>query len=250
MKNTERFSDRVANYVRYRPHYPTELIAFLKEQIGLDTHWIIADIGSGTGISSELFLANGNRVYGVEPNKEMRIAAEEKFKKDRHFISTHATAEATSLPSHSIDLIVVGQAFHWFNQALAKKEFQRIAKPDAYLALLWNIRKVDSPFQQAYEQLLEEFALDYKEVNLGQVGEQAIRQLFSPHPYALEVFNNSQSFDFEGLKGRLLSSSYAPLESHPQYKPMIYRLQQLFDQFNVDSEVKFEYSCKLYYGKI
>ena len=250
MKNTERFSNRVENYVLYRPHYPAKIIPFLKEQIGFNNRWIVADIGSGTGISSELFLQNGNTVYAVEPNKEMRESAEAIFKKDKKFISINATAEATSLGDSSIDLILAGQAFHWFDETASKKEFQRIARPGAYLLLMWNDRKADSKFQQVYEQMLLDFAPAYEEVCQRNIDETAIRNFFAPQPYHLQSILNSQSFDFEGLKGRLLSCSYAPLENHPTYQPIMKRLAQIFDQFSVNGKVEFEYNCKLYYGKI
>lgn len=250
MKNTERFSNRVENYIRYRPHYPKEVIALLKKNIGLDSLATVADIGSGTGISSELFLQNGNKVYGVEPNAQMRQAAVAIFANNKNFISVDASAEATSLPDHSIDLILAGQAFHWFDKELAKKEFQRIAQPDAYLVLMWNDRKLDSEFQQVYELLLKEFAKDYEEVNYRNMDEKTIQAFFYPNPCALYTFDHSQFFDFESLKGRLLSSSYAPLESDANYQPMMQRLREIFDAYKVDSKIEFKYSCSLYYGKI
>ena len=250
MKNIERFSDRVENYVLYRPHYPAEIIRFLKEDLKLTKQWVIADIGSGTGISSELFISNGNVVYAVEPNPKMRQAAVNEFRHDKNFISVNGTAENTSLSENSIDLIIAGQAFHWFDKAPSKKEFQRIAKPDAYLALIWNERESNSDFQQAYEQMLFEFAPDYAEVYQNNVDETAISDFFSPQPYEMVTFFNSQFFDFEGLKGRLLSCSYAPQEHHPNFEPMVRRLKKIFDQFSFDDRLEFKYNCKLYYGHI
>lgn len=250
MKNTERFSNRVKDYVSYRPHYPTEIITFLKKQIYLNKDWVIADIGSGTGISTELFLHNGNTVYAVEPNKEMRTAAEEAFKNNRNFISINAPAEATTLPDKSVNLIIAAQAFHWFDKWSAKKEFMRIAQPDGYLALIWNERKQEQDFHHAYEQMLSEFAPAYKNECRQNIDEVMISEFFSPNPWFFHSFPNVQHFDFEGLKGRLLSSSYAPLKDHPQYRPILQRLQQIFDRFNVEGKVEFEYTCKLFYGKI
>lgn len=250
MKNTERFSNRVENYVRYRPHYPKEIIPFLKSKIGLTNKTVIADIGSGTGISSELFLENGNSVYAVEPNKEMRESAEQIHKKDKNFISINATAEKTSLNDNSIDLIVVGQAFHWFDKIQSKKEFQRIITPEGYLVLMWNAWKLESHFQQAYEQMLKEFSIDYEKVKYGNVDENIIESFFSPHSYSLRTYPHSQYLDFVGLKGRLLSSSYAPLEHENNFKPMMDRLEKIFKEFSINAQVEFEYSCDLYYGKI
>ncbi len=250
MKNTERFSNRVENYIRYRPHYPKEIINFLKSKIGLTNQLVIADVGAGTGISSEIYLENGNTVYAVEPNKEMREAAEELHKKDRNFISVNATAENTSLKDKSIDLIIVAQAFHWFDKFLAKKEFERIIRSNGHLVLMWNDRNLESHLQQAYEQMLRDFVPEYEEVNYRNMDESTIASFYLPHAYSLETFPNTQHFDFEGLKGRLLSCSYAPLEHEERYKPMMNRLEIIFKEYSVDSYVEFEYSCNLYYGKI
>jgi ubiquinone/menaquinone biosynthesis C-methylase UbiE len=250
MKSTERFSDRVDNYVRYRPHYPEGIVSFLEKTIGFDSGWVVADVGSGTGISTETFLGNGNVVYAVEPNKEMRKAAEGIHKGDKKFISVNGTAEATSLRSNSIDLIVCGQAFHWFNKDEAKKEFVRIAEQEAYLLLMWNERSMDSKFQKAYEQMLVELAPAYEEKCQYQIDEKAIKEFFAPNKYNLKEFPNAQYFDFEGLKGRLLSCSYAPLEKDPHYKPLMAKLTQVFDEFSTNGKVTYEYRCKLYYGQI
>jgi hypothetical protein len=100
---TRRFSDRVTNYKRYRPGYPAAVVDFLKEKCDLTTDSGIADIGSGTVLLSRVFLDAGFRVIGVEPNREMREAGDME--------AIDATAEATTLPDASIDLIVAGQAF-------------------------------------------------------------------------------------------------------------------------------------------
>ena len=142
--NTQRFSDRVEDYIRYRPHYPIDVLAILKSEYFLTPQHIVADIGSGTGISSELFLNNENVVYTVEPNEEMRLAAESINKDHSNFISINGTGECTGLPDSSIDFIISAQSFHWLDSSLAKKEFWRILKPDGKIVLLWNERSIDS----------------------------------------------------------------------------------------------------------
>lgn len=250
MKNTERFSNRVKDYLLYRPNYPRAIISFLNQQVGLNSRWIVADVGSGTGISSEMFLENGNKVYGVEPNEEMRKAAEEIFRGNKNFISVDATAENTSLPDQSINLIVAGQAFHWFDRTKTKEEFQRIALPGAFLVLMWNDRDLEKPFHQAYEELLKEFTIDYQRVNFRNVEAEIIGDFYAPFSFHVQSYVHSQIFDFESLKGRLLSTSYAPLEGHPSYSPMIVRLKEIFDQFQTDSKITFDYKCNVYYGQI
>ena len=137
---TKRFSDRVEMYVKYRPHYPTAVLACLQEECGLTETAVIADIGSGTGILTKLFLDNGNRVYGVEPNDEMREAAESYLADYAKFVSVNGRSEATTLPDHSVEFITAGQAFHWFQWQETKAEFKRILKPNGIVALVWNER--------------------------------------------------------------------------------------------------------------
>lgn len=242
MKNTERFSNRAKNYVLYRPHYPKEIVPFLKESIGLSNKTVVADIGSGTGISSELFLQNGNQVYAVEPNKEMRESAEVLYKGEKNFISVNATAENTSLDSKSIDLIVAGQAFHWFDKVQSKEEFKRIIAFGGHLLLMWNDR-ADSPFQRAYDDMLK------GRETVRNAKESIIKSFFSPCDYSIMTFPNYQSLDLESLKGRFLSSSYAPEEHEEDYNPMLKRLEKIFQEFSENGQVRVLYQCNLYYGK-
>ena len=138
--STTRFSDRVEDYVKYRPHYPVAVLTYLQATYSFSSSWVVADIGSGTGISTELFLAAGNRVDAVEPNREMRRKAEELLSGHPGFVSIDGTAEATGLPEASVDLIVAGQAFHWFEPVATRREFVRIARPGAVAALIWTQR--------------------------------------------------------------------------------------------------------------
>ncbi len=248
LNSKSRFSDRVENYVKYRPHYPKGVIEYLKTHGILKADSTIADIGSGTGISSELFLENGNTVYGVEPNAEMREAAENIFKDNQKFISIDATAEETSLKDKSIDLIIAGQAFHWFDVEKTKIEFKRILKPGAYIILIWNKRKRgDSPFQEEYENLLLKYGTDYKEVGHQNIGKEGLSILFDGKFEQIN-FDNKQVFDFEGFKGRLLSSSYAPNEGQANYQLMLEDLKNIFDKYKKNGAISFEYITEVYAG--
>lgn len=250
LNSKSRFSDRVENYVKYRPHYPETVINFLKEQEILKNESVIADIGSGTGISAELFLDNGNKVYAIEPNKEMREAAEKLFAGNLNFVSINATAEETTLENSSVDLIIAGQAFHWFDVSKSKAEFKRILKPNRSVVLMWNKRKrSDSPFQEDYENLLLKYGTDYKDVGHQNIGKEGLEELFGGK-YEQTNFANKQIFDFEGFKGRLLSSSYAPDESSTSYEPMINNLRKIFDEYQSDGKITFEYITEIYTGKL
>lgn len=244
----QRFSDRVENYVRYRPSYPPEIIPLLQREAGLIPQHVIADVGSGTGISAELFLRAGHAVYAVEPNREMREAAERLLAHFPNFHSVNASAQATTLPDQSVDFIVAAQAFHWFNTPETRAEFTRILKPDGYIMLIWNERRLDStPFLQAFEQLLITFGTDYTKVRHENVNTAALGAFFRD-AYATHTFAYEQRFDFEGLKGRLLSSSYAPAEGQPRHDEMIAELHRIFDVYQESGQVCFEYDTRVHVG--
>src|SRR5256885_16806379 len=158
----QRFSNRVADYVRYRPGYPPAVLDLLRAECSLRPGHVIADIGSGTGLLSELFLKNGNRVYGVEPNEAMRQAGEEYLAAYDGFSSIEGSAESTTLDDASVDFVTAGQAFHWFQQEAARTEFRRILKPDGWIVVAWNDRQMETPFASAYEDLLVKYGTDYK----------------------------------------------------------------------------------------
>jgi SAM-dependent methyltransferase len=246
-----RFSSRVDKYIRYRPGYPAAVLDLLRRECGLTSESRIADVGSGTGILSELFLQNGNRVWGVEPNAEMRSAAERLLREYSGFHSIAGSAEATTLEQHSADFITAAQAFHWFDVEKARREFGRIIKPRGRIVLVWNRRKMKgTPFLEAYEQLLHKFGTDYAQVSETAVKEERVRSFFGPGAVARKTFSNQQRFDWEGLKGRLLSSSYTPEPGHPNYEPMLEHLDRLFRAHAADGKVVLEYETEVCYGQL
>lgn len=248
---TTRFSDRVANYVRYRPGYPEGVLDILREEAGLTPASRIADIGSGTGISSELFLRNDNPVSCVEPNTGMRRAAEARLHGYPGFRSVEGTAEATTLPDRSVDHVVAGQAFHWFDRPKAKQEFVRILEPGGWAVLLWNTRRTDSTsFLRAYEALLRRHGTDYREVHHNNIDVDALLDFFPRRKVERRTLYNEQRFDFAGLLGRLLSSSYVPNEQSPAYAPMVHELEEIFERYRESGEVCIEYDTEIYFGRL
>ncbi len=244
----QRFSNRVENYIRYRPSYPQELIRLLEREANLSPESAIADIGSGTGISSELFLKAGYRVSGVEPNQAMREAAERLLSGHPRFRSVNGSAQATTLADQSIDLIVAAQAFHWFDTPEARAEFRRILKPGGKIALIWNERHLGStPFLRGYEELLLRYGTDYAAIRHENIGAESLTLLF-PTGYETHTFPNSQRFDYEGLEGRLLSSSYTPAPGQPGYEPMLAELRRLFDEHQQDGQVSIDYDARVHLG--
>jgi len=247
---TERFTSRVEAYRKYRPHYPKAVIEALRDRTGLRPAHIIADVGSGTGISSEIFLDFGNFVYGIEPNQAMREAQEEYLSTYKNFRSMNGTAEATTLPDRSVDYIVAGQAFHWFDQSRATLEFQRILRRNGWLVILWNDRETDTtPFLRDYESLLQEFGTDYNEINHRNIDSEKIRAFFRGVPVIEMSFDNSQHLDYEGLEGRLCSSSYVPDVENSRYEPMLKNLREIFDHHAVNGTIEMRYQTLLYAGQ-
>jgi SAM-dependent methyltransferase len=246
----QRFSTRVADYVRYRPSYPSELITLLRAESGLRPGHVVADLGSGTGFLSELFLKNGNRVYGIEPNGAMRQAGEEYLASYDGFSSIDASAEATSLDDASVDFITAGQSFHWFQPEATKTEFRRILKPNGWIVVAWNDRELDTPFATAYEDLLVKFGTDYKKVREAYPEQSAMEQFFAGGAVSMRSLPNEQVFDLEGLIGRVRSSSYAPQEGHANYEPMMAAIQELYRANEKEGHVRMEYSTHVYYGRL
>ncbi len=248
----KRFSSRVERYIKYRPNYPQEVIEFLKKEGILNSNSIIADIGSGTGILSELFLKEGNKVFGVEPNIDMRKAGEKLLDKYSNFISIDGSAEDTKLDDNSIDLITVGQAFHWFHLEDARKEFMRILKPKGWVILIWNRRKkLTNAFLKEYEKFLLKYGTDYKVIEKSKLDfDKFFYNNKKERKYNRITFDNYQKFNYEGLEGRLLSTSYIPLSDHPKYNDMIKDLKSLFEKFQENGYIRFDYNTEVIYGQL
>lgn len=250
MKNaTARFSDRVEDYVKYRPGYPAQVIDVLRSRCGLTSTSVIADIGSGPGNLARLFLENGNEVFAVEPNTEMREAGKQLLGSRSAYHSVDGRAEATRLENGSVDFVTAGQAFHWFDWPRAKTEFRRILRPSGWVALLWNERLTDStPFLRDYESLLLQYGTDYKDVRHERSYEN-IGDFFGGKPDGT-VLPNQQVVDFDGLRGRLLSSSYVPAAGSPQREPMLRDLKDLFATHQRGGRVSIDYEVRMYFGRL
>ncbi|WP_010277635.1 class I SAM-dependent methyltransferase [Paenibacillus senegalensis] len=215
----KRFSNRVGDYVRYRPSYPGEAIEYLYTTVGFNAKAVIADVGAGTGIFTALLLERGSRVIAVEPNAEMRTAAITSLGKHPRLTFSTGSAEQTELPDHCADFIVSAQAFHWFDHAATKQEFQRIIRPGGKAVLIWNKRLTSgSLFLEGYEQLLQDYGTDYTKVDYKNVTDETLHKFFKNGTYTKITFTYRQLFDYDGLRGRLSSSSYAPSQAIPTMK--------------------------------
>lgn len=244
--STLRFTDRVDNYVKYRPNYPIEVTAFFESRCGISKDSAIADIGSGTGISAKLFLDHGCLVYGIEPNDAMRAAAESYLQPYERFVSINATAETTTLGDVSVDLIIAAQAFHWFEPEATRNEFKRILKPGGYVALMWNERRTSSSdFLREYEELHFKYGRDYKEVRHDRITDKVLNAFFQKD-FERVSFENHQTLDLDGLIGRIASSSYMPNDGDDAFSALIKDVEWLFAKYAEKGRIKVFYDTNIY----
>ncbi len=247
-----RFSNRVHDYVRYRPSYPAGVVECLVREFGLRTGHRVADVGAGSGIFTELLLKNGNTVHAVEPNREMRRAAQAALATFPGFVSVSGSAEATTLPDASVDWVTAAQAFHWFDVPKARDEARRILRPPGYVALVWNNRLEEAtPFLREYEAFLHEYAIDYAKVkHQNAEADGRIPQFFGSEAFEVRSFENGQVCDLDGLKGRTTSASYMPAADHPRHRAMVRALEDLFARHANEGTVKLGYETRMYVGKM
>jgi ubiquinone/menaquinone biosynthesis C-methylase UbiE len=249
LDTVSRFSNRVENYVKYRPHYPAGMVKLLEKEFGISHLCKVADIGSGTGISAQQFVESEYTVYGIDPNSDMRAAAESFYSGNDKFISMNGSAEVTTLPDNCIDIIIAGQAFHWFEKSAARIEFKRILKDNGFVFLIWNKKKSGAGFMDEYFGLLEKYGTDYNKVKHENYESQEIEEFFSPDKFRLHKLDNVQVLDYEALEGRLLSSSYIPL-SGPKFDEMIIELRNIHKNYNNNGLVTLEYETVIYAGSL
>jgi SAM-dependent methyltransferase len=251
LKPTERFSSRVNDYLKYRPHYPQEVVETLRTECGLAPSAPVADIGSGTGCLTELFLVNGNPVFAVEPNRDMREAGGQLLAEYPGLQSINGTAESTTLPNQSVDFVVSGQAFHWFDRKAAQGEFLRILRPDGWVMIVWNDReRTANSFMIAYDQLLLTYSAEYARIDHRKAYEDPLMEFYGAGGCETRTFRYVQSFDLAGVQGRLLSSSYTPEAGHPSHAPMLEKLADIFHEYQVDGRIEFEYTTRMYFGRL
>lgn len=248
---SHRFDHTIEHYIKYRPGYPESLFEFLTEQCQLTKYSMLADIGSGTGLLTELFLKHGMQVVGVEPNEKMRAAGDNYLSQFKRFKSISGTAEAIPLKSDSIDLVMAGTAFHWFDADKAKIEFTRILKPYGWVALIWNVRDyTHSPLMQAYEKLITKYNTDFDSTPAKTFNKNVTKSFFAPFPMIVKSIPNKQYLDLEGFKGRLLSTSYSLPPAHPQYAEMLNALEDIFQTHQLNNLVEMVYETKVYVGQL
>jgi SAM-dependent methyltransferase len=249
MDATRRFSNRVTDYVEFRPGYPDSVFSALAQRLSPDLPRVAADIGAGTGIFSRGLLAHGFEVFAVEPNAEMRGAAERLLSAEARLHSSSGCAEATGLPSASVALVSAAQSFHWFDPEQCRREWQRILMPNGIVAVIWNERHLGSAFMQAYEAAMQSLA-EYGEVHRRQRDRDTVRRLFEAQPFETLEYSHQQTFDWRGLRGRVLSSSYVPKPGSPGHAELFNELRQAYEAHQQGGRVQFDYVTRLHVGRL
>ncbi len=248
---TQRFTTRAEDYARYRPQYPPAVLDILREECGLLPSHVIADVGSGTGLLTLLFLENGNRAYAVEPNDAMRQAAERDLGGYPNFVSIAARAEDTTLAAASVDLVTAGQAFQWFDQAAARAEFARILRPGGWVVLVWNRRRADDdPLQRGLGELRDRFPADDAAARRRRHDEEAIGAFYGPRGFSLRTCPNQQVLDWPGVRGNLLSHSSMPQPGQEGHEEIMAELRRLFEAHEQDGRVVLRYDTQVYTGHL
>lgn len=255
LRATERFSDRADAYVRGRPSYPQAIVEQLQEAGALKPGDTVVDVGVGTGLSAEPFLRGGYTVIGVEPSESMRLAGEQQLRasvsNSGTYRSVAGTAEATTLPDGAADLIVAGQAFHWFDVPDAAIEARRVVRRGGWAALIWNDRQsTGSAFLAGYEALLRTHGIDYAKVLHRHVDDKAIAQFFAPAQAIIATFDNPRKLRREDLLALAGSASYLPAPGDPRHAAMVAALNALFDVHAKDDAVQMMYRTRMHYAQV
>ena len=268
--NRERFSGKAGLYSAGRPSYAEGFLQELRSLYGFGGDTVVADIGSGTGKLTKQLLQLGCRVFGVEPNEDMRRAAEADLAGYPGFGSIKGDASHTTLPDRSVDAVTVAQAFHWFPVDEFRQECLRICRPGGRIFLIWNQRDMSSPLVQDLHRLYTRYGKDFTGFNQGLTeDDERIRRFFradepsgdrnpcydrkeypNPLTYDREEYPNPLTYDREGFRIRCLSSSHSPKSGEGNYEAYMREVDRIFDEYAEDGRLHMPNRTTVYSGEI
>jgi len=243
----ERFLGKAETYSAGRPSYPPEVLNRILTQTNLPCDATIYDLGAGTGIFTQLLLNHFNHVHLVEPNPDMRSVAVRELPLDKITVREQS-AESFSAPPHSIDLITAAQAFHWFDQPTAKAHWKTVLKPNAHIALVWNENHPVNHFATDLVNLLTE--LNEQIPNLTQPKNARVGVSEFLNQMDSYSFEHSKSLSLPELSGLILSRSYSPLPTDPNYQKLTERINDLFHKHKVNNLVQLPIQTNLFIGRL
>jgi len=242
---TEIFSKRSKYYAEFRPSYSESLLGLIVERCGLTAEHVVADLGSGTGTLTSLFLRIGNSVFAVEPNADMRAMSEQLLGRYPGFKSVNATAEATTLPGRSVDLVTAGRAMQWFDIPSALQEISRILRPGGWTVAVWNELR-PSPLVSAYRDVVSAYCSNSEEMAQRRQG---VRDLLERLGFGIERLENKQRLNLAQLKGLILSLSSSPGPESPRFEAMMRDVEDVFVKYATNDYVQFDYMTLVYFRR-
>jgi ubiquinone/menaquinone biosynthesis C-methylase UbiE len=243
------FDNKSRPYSIGRPMYPEAIIHKIKD-LGIGAQSSIADIGAGTGLLTKMLGQLECDIFAVEPNMEMLNECKNYCSSNPNIHYIHAPAEDTQLKDNSIDFITIAQAFHWFDKQLCKAEFQRILKADGYVLILWNEMLADSDLAKEYTSLLHKYK-NYETAGISKdFDPDKEKRSFFGQEFEKVYYENRQTVTEKGFIGNALSLSYTPAESDNNYSVFLKELCSLFNKYEEDGKVTFEYETEACYAKL
>lgn len=118
--------------------------------------------------------------------------------------------------------------------------------------LIWNSRKeTGNGFNVEYEALISKYGTDYHQIKHSNTRVNgSLEKLWSGDTFKTAVFQNAQQLDLDGLRGRLLSSSYIPKEDDSRFQTMLEALKALFDRHKKNETIEIQYDTEVFYGAL
>ncbi len=248
MNNTKRFDGKGELYAKSRPSYAAALFAHMKDVLRIPAGSAFADIGSGTGIFSKQLLESDYRVYGVEPNADMRKKAEEKLAGYAGFTSVEGVAADTRLPDGSVDHVTAAQAYHWFDPLAFREECRRILKPGGMVFIVYNFRDESAQYHKDLAELRRRYSPNFRGFYEGMNNEKC-RAFFDGECGVFRA-DNSVTYDHQSYIARLLSSSYSLSESDIRYAAYLEDAERLFERYSNDGTLVVPTATVAYYGTV
>ena len=249
--HTERFSGRVEAYIAYRPRFPRGIITFLREHGALPEDAVVADVGAGTGMLAEIFLETGHRVIAVEPNAEMLQACRELASQRPALEVVEGTAEATTLPDASVDLIAVGRAMHWFDWPRAHREFERILRPGGWVLVATNgHRDSGAAVSNQLSEILRRWRTDSAEADTRRDFKQRLQEFLDTSSWQRTTLHHSMTVDFATLLGYAESLSAIPRPGERGYEGMVPELRAVFAEYQREGMLVTPLVCELFLGRL
>ncbi len=247
--STRLYTNKAVIYAQSRPDYAPEAFTAFQEVVKLPPQSVVLDVGSGTGMLTRHMLDHYETIYALEPTTEMRLIAEGDLNNHPGFHSLDGKAEDIPLPDHSVDLIAVGQAIHWFQPEMTLSEFQRIAKSETWL-LLANIKSMDEALNQAIGKIFKEEYGCLPQNEHPPSNQVPDSYYFENGKYESMQFLHTSEESWERFLGGIGSAAYAPDIDHPLYSKFVQGARKVFEIFNQNNVLKWDIATIISFGQL